>query len=197
MGAIRLPNTAFKANAGTSVVSDIIFLQKRESPIEIEPDWVHLGNNADGFAINSYFIDNPNMVLGRQTSESTQYGKEDFTVVPYEGISLKEQLKEAITYIRGTYTEAEIDDIDDRTGDTIPADPSVKNYSYTIVDDEVYFRRNSVMVKPDMNATAIQRIKGMIGLRDCVNELIEKQMDADIPDSAIKETQGKLNTLYQ
>lgn len=196
LGAIRLPNTAFKANAGTSVVSDIIFLQKRESPIEIEPDWVHLGNNADGFAINSYFIDNPNMVLGRQTSESTQYGKEDFTVVPYEGISLKEQLKEAITYIRGTYTEAEIDDIDDRTGDTIPADPSVKNYSYTIVDDEVYFRRNSVMVKPDMNATAIQRIKGMIGLRDCVNELIEKQMDADIPDSAIKETQGKLNTLY-
>ncbi|MGN0682111.1 MAG: DEAD/DEAH box helicase family protein, partial [Oscillospiraceae bacterium] len=196
LGAIRLPNTAFKANAGTSVVSDIIFLQKRESPIEIEPDWVHLGNNADGFAINSYFIDNPNMVLGRQTSESTQYGKEDFTVVPYEGISLEEQLKEAITYIRGTYTEAEIDDMDDRTGDTIPADPSVKNYSYTIVDDEVYFRRNSVMVKPDMNATAIQRIKGMIGLRDCVNELIEKQMDADIPDSAIKETQSRLNVLY-
>ena len=147
LGAVRLPNTAFKANAGTEVVSDSIFLQKRESPIETEPDWVHLGQNADGFAINSYFIDNPDMVLGRQTSESTQYGRQDFTVVPYEGITLEEQLKEAIKNIRGTYTEAEIDDVDERTNDTVPADPNVKNYSYTLVDDEVYFRRNSVMIK--------------------------------------------------
>ena len=197
LGAIRLPNTAFKANAGTSVVSDIIFLQKRESPIEIEPDWVHLGQNADGFAINSYFIDNPNMVLGRQTSESTQYGKEDFTVVPYEGVTLEEQLKDAIKNIRGAYTEAEIDeDINEQDNNTIPADPNVKNYSYTLVDGEVYYRRNSIMVKPDVNATSMQRIKGMIELRDCVNELIDKQMDADMPDSEIKRVQGRLNTLY-
>ena len=197
LGAVRLPNTAFKANAGTSVVSDILFLQKRESPIEIEPDWVHLGINKDGFSINSYFIDNPQMVLGRQTSESTQYGKEDFTVVPYEGISLEEQLKEAIQNINGTYTEAEIDDdIGESLKQTIPADPNVKNYSYTLVGDEVYFRQNSIMVKPDLNTTAIQRVKGMIALRDCVHELIEKQMDADIQDSEIKETQDKLNTMY-
>ncbi|MDO5397138.1 MAG: SNF2-related protein [bacterium] len=213
LGAIRLPNTAFKANAGTEVVSDIIFLQKRDSPIEIEPDWsgrsanaslldhaswVHLGQNADGYAINSYFIDHPDMVLGRQTSESTQYGRQDFTVVPYEGTDLSEQLKEAITKIGGMYKEAEIgDDIgDEQTTDTLPADPNVKNYSYTLVDGEVYYRRNSVMVKPDVNTTALQRIKGMIELRDCVNELIEKQMDADMPGSAIKETQGRLNTLY-
>ena len=196
LGAIRLPNTAFKANAGTGVVSDILFFQKRESPMEIEPDWVHLGENSDGYAVNSYFIDNPDMILGRQTSESTQYGKQDFTVVQYEGITLEEQLKEAIKNIGGTYTEAEIDDVDERTDDTIPADPNVKNYSFTVVDDEVYFRRNSVMIKSEANATATQRIKGMIGLRDCVNELIEKQMDADIPDNEIKVVQGRLNTLY-
>ena len=154
MGAIRLPSTAFKANAGTEVVSDILFLQKRESPIEIEPDWVHLGQNKDGFAINSYFIDHPDMVLGRETSESTQYGRQDFTVVPYEGADLSEQLKEAVAKIGGTYTEAEIDDVDERVDDTIPADPNVKNYSYTVVNDEVYYRRNSVMVKSDANATA-------------------------------------------
>ena len=196
LGAIRLPNTAFKANAGTSVVSDIIFLQKRENPIEIEPAWTHLGENTDGFAINSYFIDNPDMVLGRQTSESTQYGRQDFTVVPYEGISLEEQLKKAIKNIGGIYRKIELDEIEESEDDTIPADPNVKNYSYTLVDDEVYFRRNSVMVKPDMNATAIQRIKGMITLRDCVNELIEKQMDADVPDNEIKVVQNRLNELY-
>ena len=211
LGAIRLPNTAFKANAGTEVVSDIIFLQKRESPIEIEPDWsgrsadaslldhaswIHLGQNADGFAINSYFIDNPDMVLGRQTSESTQYGRQDFTVVPYEGTTLEAQLKEAIKNIGGTYREMEVDEIDEPVDDTIPADPNVKNYSYTLIDDEVYFRRNSVMVKPDINATAVQRIKGMIKLRDCVNELIEKQMDADVSDSEIKTVQSRLNELY-
>ena len=196
LGAIRLPNTAFKANAGTEVVSDILFLQKRESPIEIEPDWVHLGQNKDGFAINSYFIDHPDMVLGRETSESTQYGRQDFTVVPYEGEDLSEQLKEAVAKIGGTYTEAEIDDVDERVDDTIPADPNVKNYSYTVVNDKVYYRRNSVMVKSDANATAQDRIKGMIALRDCVNDLIERQMDADMPDSAIKEAQRRLNTLY-
>lgn len=136
------------------------------------------------------------MVLGRQTSESTQYGRQDFTVVPYEGVTLEEQLKEAIKNIGGTYTEAEIDDADERTDDTIPADPNVKNYSFTVVDDEVYFRRNSVMIKSEANVTALQRIKGMIELRDCVNELIEKQMDADIPESEIKAVQGRLNTLY-
>ena len=198
LGVIRLPNTAFKANAGTSVVSDIIFLQKRESPIEIEPDWVHLGQNKDGYAINSYFINHPDMVLGRQTSESTQYGRQDFTVVPYEGSDLSEQLKEAVSKIGGTYREAELDDEFDeqQATDTLPADPNVKNYSYTLVDGEVYYRRNSVMVKSDVNATAIQRIKGMIELRDCVNELIDKQMDADMPDSEIKRVQGRLNTLY-
>lgn len=196
LGAIRLPNTAFKANAGTEVVSDILFLQKRENPIEIEPDWVHLGQNKDGFAINSYFIDNPDMVLGRQTSESTQYGRQDFTVVPYEGITLEEQLKEAIKNIGGTYIEAEIDNAEELTDDTIPADPNVKNYSYAVVNDNVYFRRNSVMIKSEANATALQRIKGMIELRDCVNELIERQMNADMPDSAIKEMQARLNTLY-
>ena len=196
LGAIRLPNTAFKANAGTEVVSDILFLQKRESPIEIEPDWVHLGQNKDGFAINSYFIDHPDMVLGRETSESTQYGRQDFTVVPYEGADLSEQLKEAVAKIGGTYTEAEIDDVDERVDDTIPADPNVKNYSYTVVNDKVYYRRNSVMVKSDANATAQERIKGMVELRDFVHELIDRQMDADIPDSAIKETQNRLNELY-
>ncbi|MCM1062262.1 MAG: SNF2-related protein, partial [Eubacterium sp.] len=196
LGAIRLPNTAFKANAGTEVVSDIIFLQKRESPIEIEPDWINLRQNADGFAINSYFIDNPDMVLGRQTSESTQYGRQDFTVVPYDGTTLEAQLKEAIKNIGGTYREIEIDEIDEPADDAVPADPNVKNYSYTLIDDEVYFRKNSVMVKPDINATAVQRIKGMIGLRDCVNELIEKQMDADISDNEIKAVQVRLNELY-
>ena len=198
LGAIRLPNTAFKANAGTEVVSDILFFQKRESPIVIDPDWVHLGKNADGYAINSYFIDHPEMILGRQTSESTQYSKQDFTVVPYEGTDLAEQLKEAITHIDGIYREAEIgDDIaDEPPSDTLPADPNVKNYSYTVVGDEVYFRRNSVMTKSDANATALERIKGMVELRDCVHELIEVQMDADITDSEIKEVQDRLNELY-
>ena len=139
LGAIRLPNNAFKANAGTEVVSDIIFLQKRDRPIQIEPDWVHLGKNDDGFAINSYFIDNPEMVLGRQTSESTQYGRQDFTVEPYENLDLGVQLKYAIQNIKGSYTEAELPDLGDGEAiDTsIPADPNVKNYSYTVVDGEV------------------------------------------------------------
>ena len=198
LGAIRLPNNAFKANAGTEVVSDIIFLQKRDRPIEIEPDWVHLGENADGFAINSYFVDHPEMVLGRQTSESTQYGKQDFTVEPYEGLDLGTQLSDAIQNIRGTYTEAELPDLgeDEAIAESIPADPDVKNFSYTIVDGEVYYRQNSIMTKPDLNATAKERAKGMVELRDCVQKLIGQQMDGFISDDAIRQTQAELNELY-
>jgi len=198
LGAIRLPNNAFKANAGTEVVSDIIFLQKRDRPIEIEPDWVHLGKNEDGFAINQYFLDNPEMVLGRQTSESTQYGRQDFTVEPYEDLDLGVQLKYAIQNIGGKYTEAELPDLGDgETIDTsIPADPNVKNYSYTVVDGEVYYRENSRMVKPDLNATATERVKGMVELRDCVQKLIGQQMDGYVSDDTIRQTQRELNTLY-
>ena len=198
LGAIRLPNNAFKANAGTEVVSDIIFLQKRDRPMEIEPDWVHLGKNDDGFAINSYFIENPEMVLGRQTSESTQYGKQDFTVEPYEDLDLGVQLKYAIQNIKGAYTEAEPPELGDgETIDTsIPADPNVKNYSYTVVDGEVYYRENSRMVKPELNATATERVKGMVELRDCVQKLIGQQMDGYISDETIRQTQRELNELY-
>ena len=198
LGAIRLPNNAFKANAGTDVVSDIIFLQKRDRPIEIEPDWVHTGANADGFAINRYFIDNPEMVLGRQTSESTQYGRQDFTVAPIEGADLAEQLSGAIRNIRGTYAEAELPDLgeDETIVETIPADPNVRNFSYTVVDGELYYRQNSIMTKPDFNATAKERAKGMVELRDCVQKLISQQMDGFISDETIRQTQAELNTLY-
>ena len=204
LGAIRLPNNAFKANAGTEVVSDIIFLQKRDRPIEIEPDWVHTGiwrnpgANADGFAINQYFIDHPEMVLGRQTSESTQYGRQDFTVAPIEGADLAEQLSGAIRNIRGTYAEAELPDLgeDETIVETIPADPNVRNFSYTVVDGELYYRQNSIMTKPDFNATAKERAKGMVELRDCVQKLISEQMDGFISDETIRQTQAELNTLY-
>ena len=197
LGAIRLPNNAFKANAGTEVVSDIIFLQKRDRPIDIEPDWVHLGENEDGFSINQYFIDNPEMVLGRQTSESTQYGRQDFTVEPYEDLDLATQLRYAIQNIGGKYEAAELPDLgeNDAIQDTIPADPNVKNYSYAVVDGEVYYRENSVMVKPSLNATAKERVKGMAELRDCVHRLIDLQMwESD--DLAIRAEQQKLNRLY-
>ena len=198
LGAIRLPNNAFRANAGTDVVSDIIFLQKRDRPIEIEPDWVHLGENADGFAINRYFIDHPEMVLGRQTSESTQYGRQDFTVAPIEGADLAEQLSGAIRNIRGTYAEAELPDLgeDETIVETVPADPNVRNFSYTVVDGELYYRQNSIMTKPDFNATAKERAKGMVELRDCVQKLISEQMDGFISDETIRQTQAELNTLY-
>ena len=204
LGAIRLPNNAFKANAGTDVVSDIIFLQKRDRPIEIEPDWVHTGiwrnpgANADGFAVNQYFIDHPEMVLGRQTSESTQYGRQDFTVVPIDGADLAEQLSGAIRNIRGTYAEAELPDLgeDETIVETIPADPNVRNFSYTVVDGELYYRQNSIMTKPDFNATAKERAKGMVELRDCVQKLISQQMDGFISDETIRQTQTELNTLY-
>ena len=197
LGAIRLPNNAFKANAGTEVVSDIIFLQKRDRPIDIEPEWVHLGENEDGFAINQYFIDHPEMVLGRQTSESTQYGRQDFTVEPYEDLDLATQLRYAIQNIGGKYEAAELPDLgeNETIQDTIPADPNVKNYSYAVVDGEVYYRENSVMVKPNLNATAKERVKGMAELRDCVHRLIDLQMwESD--DGSIRAEQQKLNRLY-
>ena len=198
LGAIRLPNNAFKANAGTEVVSDIIFLQKRDRPIEIEPDWIHLGKNEDGFAINRYFVDHPEMILGRQTSESTQYGKQDFTVVPIEGLALADQLHDAVKNIRGTYQEAELPELGEgeQIDTSIPADPNVKNYSYTVVGGEVYYRENSRMIKPELNATAAERVKGMVALRDCVNELIALQMDEYSAEIRIQEAQAELNRLY-
>ena len=197
LGAIRLPNTAFKANAGTEVVSDIIFLQKRDRPIEIEPDWVHLGQTEDGYAINSYFLDHPEMVMGRNSSESTAHGM-DYTVEPLGDISLADQLHEAVQHIQGTYQEAELPDLGEgeTIQNTLPADPDVKNFSYTLVDGEVYFRENSIMVRPDLNATAKERIKGMLALSACVHELIDLQMDETIPDSAIQDKQAELNRRY-
>ena len=197
LGAIRLPNNAFKANAGTEVVSDIIFLQKRDRPIDIEPDWVHLGENEDGFSINQYFIDNPDMVLGTPTSESTQYGRQDYTVAPIEGADLAALLHAAVQSIGGEYRAAELPDLgeNETIQDTIPADPNVKNYSYAVVDGEVYYRENSVMVKPNLNATAKERVKGMAELRDCVHRLIDLQMwESD--DISIRAEQQKLNRLY-
>lgn len=199
LGAIRLPNNAFKANAGSEVVSDIIFLQKRESPIEIEPDWVGLGTNEQGYAVNRYFIDNPDMVMGRETEESTGHGM-DYTVAPYEDLPLSTQLAYAVNNIGGSYTEAEISDLGEDTEvkvkNSIPADPNVKNYSFTVVDGEVYYRENSIMAVPEVNATAKERIKGMVGLRDCVNELIALQMEEGTTDYEIKEKQEELNSLY-
>ena len=197
LGAIRLPNNAFKANAGTEVVSDIIFLQKRDRPLDIVPEWTQTGQTEDGFSINRYFLDHPEMVLGRQESESTAHGM-DYTVNPIEGLELADQLHDAVKYIRGTYQEAELPELGEGEAiDTsIPADPNVKNYSYTVVDGAVYFRENSRMVRPNLNATAEARIKGMVRLRDCVQELIDLQMDAATPDSDIREKQVELNRLY-
>ena len=198
LGAIRLPNNAFRANAGTDVVSDIIFLKKRDHPIDLFPSWAQVETNEDGFAINSYFVEHPEMILGRQSSESTQYGRQDFTVEPIEGLELADQLHDAVKYIRGTYEEAELPDLgeDEPVTSTLPADPDVRNYSFTIVDGEVYFRENSIMVQPDLNATAKARVKGMIGLRDCVRELIDMQMDEFTTDDAITDKQAELNRLY-
>lgn len=197
LGAVRLPNNAFKANAGTDVVSDIIFLQKRDRAIEIDPDWVHLGSNPDGFAINSYFVDHPEMIIGRQSSTTTQYGKQDFTVEPIEGANLAVQLASAMQNITGRYEAAELPDLEDgeTISDAIPADPNVRNYSYTVVDDKVYYRENSLMVRPELNVTAQERVKGMVALRDCVRELIDLQM-GDATDEMIYAQQAELNRLY-
>ena len=197
LGAIRLPNDAFKKNAGAEVVSDIIFLQKRDRPLDIVPEWTQTGQTEDGFSINRYFIDHPEMVLGRQEPESTAHGM-DYTVNPIESLELADQLHDAVKYIRGTYQEAELPELGEGEAiDTsIPADPNVKNYSYTVVDSDVYYRENSRMVRPDLNATAETRVKGLVELRDCVQELIDLQMDAAVPDSAIQEKQAELNSLY-
>ena len=198
LGAIRLPNNAFKANAGTEVVSDIIFLQKRDRPADIEPDWVQLGKTEDGFAINQYFVDNPEMILGELTTESTQYGH-DLTVVPIEGAVLSDQLTEAVQHIEGQYTEVEVEtpDIADAETErkTLPADPDVKNFSYTVVDGEVYYRENSIMTQIELSDTAKARVTGMVELRQIVNRLIQEQLD-DYPDSAVQETQARLNAAY-
>ena len=199
LGAIRLPNNAFKANAGTEVVSDIIFLQKRDRPADIEPDWVQLGKTEDGFTINSYFVDHPEMVLGELTTESTQYGREECTVRPIEGAVLADQLAEAIQHIEGLYTEVEVEtpDIADAENERhiLPADPDVKNFSYTVVDGEVYYRENSVMTQVELSDTAKGRVTGMVELRQIVNELIDQQLN-DYPDADIQATQEKLNAAY-
>ena len=197
LGAIRLPNDAFKKNAGAEVVSDIIFLQKRDRPLDIAPEWTQTGQTQDGFAINRYFLDHPEMVLGRQEPESTAHGM-DYTVNPIEGLELADQLHDAVKYIRGTYQEAELPELGEGEAiDTsIPADPNVKNYSYTVVDGTVYFRENSRMVRPDLNATAEARVKGLVGLLECVQQLIDLQMDAATPDSVIQDKQTELNRLY-
>ena len=199
LGAIRLPNNAFKANAGTDVVSDIIFLQKRDRPIDHEPEWVQLGKTKDGFTINQYFVDHPEMVLGELTMESTQYGKEECTVRPIEGAVLADQLAEAVQHIEGQYAAAEVETPDiaeeEAARRTLPADPDVKNFSYTVVDGEVFYRENSVMTQVELSDTAKGRVTGMVELRQIVNELIEQQLN-DYPDEDIKATQAKLNVAY-
>ena len=199
LGAIRLPNNAFRANAGTDVVSDIIFLQKRDRPIDHEPDWVQLGKTEDGFAINQYFVDHPEMVLGQLTTESTQYGREELTVAPIEGANLADQLAEAVQHIEGQYTAAEVDapDIADAENEKhiLPADPDVKNFSYTVVDGEVFYRENSVMTQVELSDTAKGRVTGMVELRQIVNDLIDQQLN-DYPDEDIKATQERLNAAY-
>ena len=199
LGAIRLPNNAFRANAGTDVVSDIIFLQKRDRPIDHEPDWVQLGKTEDDFAINQYFVDHPEMVLGELTTEITQYGREELTVAPLEGANLGDQLAEAVQHIEGQYTEVEVEtpDITDAEAErkTLPADPDVKNFSYTVVDGEVFYRENSVMTQVELSDTAKGRVTGMVELRQIVNELIQQQLE-DYPDEDIKAAQERLNAAY-
>ena len=199
LGAIRLPNNAFRANAGTDVVSDIIFLQKRDRPIDHEPAWVQLGKTEDGISINSYFADHPEMILGKLTTENTQYGKEEATVVPIEGANLADQLREAVQQLEGQYLEAaaEVPDIAETEAErrTLPADPDVKNFSYTVVEGEVYYRENSVMTQVELSDTAKGRVTGMVELRQTVNDLIDQQLN-DYPDEDIKATQERLNAAY-
>ena len=196
LGAIRLPNNAFRANAGTDVVSDILFLQKREHPIDLDADWIHLGRNEDGQTLNNYFVEHPEMVLGQLSTENTQYGREECTVLPIAGADLGEQLKEAVSHIHGRYKaqERENPELEDSAA-VLPADPEVKNFSYTVVDGEVYFRENSIMSPVDLNETAKGRVKGMVELRQIVNDLIEYQLE-DYPQEAIETKQQELNAAY-
>ncbi len=197
LGAIRLPNNAFKANAGAEVVSDILFFQKREQPLTVTPDWTQTEINEDGYTINSYFQQHPEMVLGISAEQSGPHGME-YTVKPIPDAELSDQLHDAIQNIHGTYQEAELPDLGEGEAidTTIPADPNVKNYSYAVVDGEVYYRENSRMVKPDLNSTAKERVKGMVELRDCVHKLIDQQLDGYIDDAEIHATQAELNDLY-
>ena len=195
LGAIRLPNNTFVKNAGTKVTSDILFLKKRENMTDIMPDWVYLDTDKNGITMNKYFVDNPDMILGTMEMESTQFGRPDSTCKPFDGIELKTLLDEAKEKITGEITEYEIGDIEEREETLLPADPSVNNFSYTIVDGKVYFRENSVMAEQDLPITTISRIKGMIELRDCVRDLINLQTE-DFPEENIKVAQAKLNTMY-
>ncbi len=196
LGAIRLPNNAFKANAGTEVTSDILFLQKREHPIDIEPDWIHLGQTADGVPINSYFVDHPDMMLGRMQWDKSMYGNEkETTCEPIPGADLAQQLHAAVRNIDGEYKRIEISEIDINEGRTIPADPDVRNFSYALVNGQVYYRENSVMTRPILNQTTQERIKGMIELRDCVRKLIDLQL-TDGSDAEIRAQQAELGRLY-
>jgi len=193
LGAIRLPNNAFRANAGTDVVSDIIFLQKREAPATELPDWVHVGTTPEGFTVNRYFIDNPDMVLGTPTAKSTQYGRQDYTVAPIEGADLSELLHKAIQNIHGEYTERDIEEAE--RSDILPAEPDVRNYSFTLVDGEVYYREGGIMVRQDVSAAMTERIKGLMELRDCTRRLIQLQTE-DASDAEIAAEQRRLNRLY-
>ena len=196
LGAIRLPNNAFLANAGTGVVADILFLQKRDRPMEAEPDWVHLGKTDSGYTINQYFVDNPDMVLGELTEESTQYGKQAVTVKPITGAELSEQLSDAIANIHAEITELEqMEESEENVAESIPADPSVRNFSFTVVNGEIYYRENSVMHKVELSVTAQNRIKGMVKIRDCTRKLIEYQLEG-YPDHLIEHEQRTLNHLY-
>ncbi len=193
LGAIRLPNNAFRANAGTDVVSDIIFLQKREAPAMELPDWVHVGTTPEGFTVNRYFIDHPDLVLGTPTAESTQYGRQDYTVAPIEGADLSEQLHEAVQNIHGEYTEREMEEAENT--DILPADPDVRNYSFTLVGGDVYYREGGIMVRQDLSAAMTARIKGLMALRDCTRKLIQLQTE-DASDAEIAAEQQRLNALY-
>ena len=194
LGAIRLPNDTFKGNAGTEVVSDILFLQKRDRLIDIEPDWVHLDTDENGIRMNSYFVQHPEMILGEMKMVSGRFGPEA-TCEPFENADLSELLNEAVSNIHGEISEYEVADELEEEDNSIPADPTVRNFSYTVLDDKIYFRENSRMSPVEVSATAENRIKGMIGIRDCVRNLIELQTE-DYPDSEIKQAQEKLNTLY-
>ena len=194
LGAIRLPNDTFKGNAGTEVVSDILFLQKRDRLIDIEPDWVQLGTNENGITMNSYFVEHPEMILGEMKTVSGRFG-EEVTCVPFENADLSELLSESVANIHGEISDYEVEDELEEENNSIPADPNVRNFSYTIVDDKIYFRENSRMSLVEVSATAENRIKGMVAIRDCVRNLIELQTE-DYPDEEIKAEQSKLNSLY-
>ena len=198
LGAVRLPNTAFKENAGTEVTSDILFLKKRDRVMDLEPDWVHLSEDENGIAMNSYFAQHPEMIVGKMEMVSGPYGMES-TCMPDTTRPFAQKLQEAVSHIDGEIEAVELDELDELADEladaTIPADPDVKNYSYTLVDDRVYYRENSIMKPVDMSDSMQERIKGMVGIRNCTQELINLQLE-EYPDTVIKEKQAELNSLY-